>query len=244
LEVWEGNRRRALGELFEVSGEAGGAPREVSILVLGDVSRVRRVGEAMSAGRIAVEGSVGMHLGEAMKGGAITVAGDAGSWAGSMMVGGTIEVMGNAGDYVGAPIRGGTSGMRGGAVVVHGDAGSEVGCFMRGGVIRVHGGVGQFAGIHMRDGSILVLGDSEGRAGAEMTGGRIVLCGFVPSVLPTFTIDDVRPSVKVDAETVEGPFYRFVGDLAEGGDGKLYVSKAKNPHLNAYEKYLQNGGGA
>jgi len=239
--MWEGNRRRTLGELFEVSGEAGEAPGEVSIRVLGDVSRVRRVGEAMSAGRIVVEGNVGMHLGEAMKGGAITVAGDAGSWAGSMMRGGTIEIRGNAGDYVGAPLRGDTSGMRGGAVVVHGNAGSEVGCFMRGGIIKVHGGAGQFAGIHMRDGAILVLGDSEGRAGAEMTGGRVVLCGFVPSVLPTFTIDDVRPSVKVDAEVVEGPFYRFVGDLAEGGDGKLYVSKAKNPHLNVYEKYLQNG---
>ncbi len=99
LEVWEGNRKRTLGELFEIDGEAGTALEEVSIRVLGDAGRVRRIGEAMSAGRIVVEGDAGMHLGEGMKGGTITVAGDAGSWAGSKMRMGTIEVKGDAGDY-------------------------------------------------------------------------------------------------------------------------------------------------
>ncbi len=128
--------------------------------------------------------------------------------------------------------------MRGGTIVVHGNAGNEVGCFMQKGLIKVYGTVRQFVGIHMRNGTIFVRGDSEGRAGAEMIGGKIVISGHIPSVLPTFTIDSVRPKVKVDKEEIIGPFYRFVGDLADMGNGKLFVSQTRNPHLKSYERYL------
>ncbi len=239
LQVWEGNRKRILGELFEIETETSTEPEKVSIQIFGDVSRVRRIGAGMSMGEIIVRGDVGLHLGEGMKGGAITVNGDAGSWAGSMMSGGTLKINGNVGDYVGAPYRGSTRGMRGGTIIVRGNAGNEVGCFMRKGLIKIYGNVGQFAGIHMRNGTIFVQGNSEGRAGAEMLGGKIIICGSIPSILPSFTIDDVRPSVKVDGEKVAGPFYRFIGDLADGGNGKLFVSQHRNPHLKIYEKYLQ-----
>jgi len=238
LSIWEGNKERVLGELFKIEGESNVAPEECSIQIFGDLSRVRGVGAKMPMGKIIVEGNVGMHLGEGMKGGEITVKGDVGSWAGSMMEAGTIEIMGNVGDYVGAPYRGSTMGMKGGTIVVRGNAGYEVGCFMRGGLIKIHGNVGQFVGIHMRNGTILVEGDSEGRAGAGMMEGKIIVCGYVPSILPTFTVDSLRPNVKVNEERVTGPFYRFVGDLADGGEGKLFVSQGKNPHLNFYEKYL------
>jgi formylmethanofuran dehydrogenase subunit C len=238
LPIWEGNRKRALGELFKIKGESSVKPEECSIRIFGDLSRVRGIGAEMSMGEIIAEGNVGMRLGEEMKGGKILVKGDADSWVGSMMEAGTIEVMGDAGDYVGAPYRGSTAGMKGGMIIVHGNAGYEVGCFMKGGIIKIHGNVGQFVGIRMRDGTILVEGDSEGRVGAGMLEGKIILCGYVPSVLPTFTIDSIRPNVKVNEERVTGPFYRFVGDLADGGDGKLFISQVKNPHLNFYEKYL------
>jgi formylmethanofuran dehydrogenase subunit C len=72
-----------------------------------------------------------------------------------------------------------------------------------------------------------------------MTDGKIVAGGCLRSVLPSFTIDSVKPRVKIEEnETVEGPFYLFLGDLAEGGKGKLYVFKDKNPHLTCYEKLL------
>jgi len=238
LKLHEGNRERALDELFEVEGESGATPKEVSIQILGDVHKVRRIGAHMSTGEILVHGDVGMHLGEEMTGGRITVTGSADSWAGSMMKKGMIEIKGDAGDYVGAAYRGSTVGMSGGTILIHGNAGNEVGCFMRKGLIKVYGNAGNFAGMHMRNGTILIQGNSEGRAGAEMTGGRIVVCGFIPSILPTFTIDSVRPKVKVEEEEVPGPFYMFVGDLTEGGDGRLYVSQTKNPQLKFYEKYL------
>lgn len=238
LPVWEGNRKRALGDLFKIEQEADIASEKAIIRISGDVSKVRGIGAKMSMGKIIVDGDVGMHLGEEMDGGIITVMGNAGSWTGSMMNGGAIEIMKDVDDYVGAAYRGSTRGMSGGTIVIHGNAGNEAGCFMRKGLIKIHGNVGQFVGMHMRNGTIFVRGNSEGRAGAEMTGGKIVMCGCVPSILPTFTIDSVRSKVKVNGEEITGPFYMFVGDLAEDGDGRLYVSQTQNPHLNSYEKFL------
>ena len=237
LEMWEGNRKRSLSELLNIKNDSSPS-EEFTIKIEGDVSKLRNLGAGMTMGRIVVDGNVGMHLGEEMSGGAITVAGNAGSWAGSKMKGGTIEIKGNAGNYIGAAYRGSTQGMNGGKVIIHGNAGHEVGCFMRNGVIKILGDVGLFAGIHMSNGTIFVQGNSEGRAGAQMVNGKIVVCGHA-AVIPTFTIDSIRPKVKVDGEKIEGPFYRFTGDLADDGKGKLFVSKTKNPHLGAYEKYLE-----
>jgi len=238
MKVWEGNRQRSLEELFYIDGESGAKPEEVNIQIVGDAHKVRRIGAGMSGGEVRVEGDAGVHLGEEMTGGRITVSGNADSWTGSMMRGGVIEVKGDAGDYVGASYRGSTKGMRGGVIFIHGNAGNELGCFMRKGLIKVHGNTGQFVGMHMKDGTILVQGNCDGRAGAEMTGGKIAICGSVPSILPTFTIDSVKAKVKIDGEETAGPFYLFVGDQTENGDGKLYVAQATNPHLKFYEEYL------
>lgn len=128
--------------------------------------------------------------------------------------------------------------MGGGTIIIHGDAGNEVGCFMRKGLIKIYGNIGQFAGIHMKNGTILIKGNSQGRVGAGMLGGKIIVCGHVPSILPTFTIDDIKSSVKINGEKIEGPFYRFLGDLAEDGNGKLFISQRQNTHLKPYERLL------
>ena len=238
LQILEGNRKRILRDLFKIKHETDSSSEEFTIRITGNIGKVRKIGSKMSMGNIIVEGDAGMHLGEEMNGGVITVAGNADSWTGSKMKKGTIEIKGNAGDYIGASYRGSTQGMNGGKIIIHRNAGYELGCFMRKGLIKVYGNVGRFAGIHMRNGTILIQGNSEGRAGAQMIGGKIVVCGRIPSILPTFTIDNIRSKVKVDGEKVEGPFYRFFGDLADNGNGKLFVSKARNPHLNSYEEYL------
>lgn len=238
LQLWEGNKQRTLDELFEIEGEAADKPENLSIHVLGDVRKVTRIGSNMSAGEIIVYRDAGIHLAEEMTGGKITVGGDADSWLGAMMKGGAIEVKGNAGDYVGAAYRGSVMGMRGGTIIIHGSAGNELGCFMRKGLIKVYGSAAQFAGIHMKDGAILIAGDSKGRAGAEMIGGKIIISGKVDEILPTFTLESVKAKVKVNGDEVAGPFYLFVGDKAESGEGKLYVAKSPNPHLKFYEQYL------
>lgn len=237
LPLWEGNQKRSLSELFKIEKKSG-TSENPTIQIVGDVGKVRRIGEGMTYGKIVVGGNAGMHLGEEMNGGSITVKGNAGSWAGCMMKKGTIEIMENAGDYVGSAYRGSTRGMRGGTIIIHGNAGNEVGCFMRKGLIKTNGNIGQFAGIHMKNGTIFIKGNSEGQAGAEMSGGKIVLCGRIPSILPSFTIDSIKSSVKIDGEKVGGPFYRFLGDMAENGDGKLFVSQEQNTHLKSYERFL------
>jgi len=238
LRLWEGNRQRNLSELFYIEGEGSATPEKLTIQVLGDVHKVRRIGAGMSTGEIVIHRDAGIHLGEEMRGGRITVGGNADSWTGAMMKDGVIEVKGNVGDYVGAAYRGSVKGMRGGTIVIHGNAGNELGCFMRKGLIKVHGSVGQFVGTHMKNGTIFVRGNSDGRVGAEMTGGKIVVCGNVPSVLPTFSIDSVKPKVKINGEEATGPFYLFFGDLTEEGEGKIYISRASNPHLRFYEQFL------
>jgi formylmethanofuran dehydrogenase subunit C len=107
------------------------------------------------------------------------------------------------------------------------------------GIIKIYGSAGQFLGFRMHDGTIYVQRDCEGRAGACMVDGKIVVGGLLESVLPSFTIDGIRPKVKIEEnEVAEGPLYVFLGDLSENGNGKLYVSKQKNPHLQTYEKFL------
>lgn len=238
LELWEGNRRCLLCDVFEVEGKSGRGPDETSVCLVGDLSKVRRIGSGMTGGEVTVKGNVGMHAGEEMEGGKLVVNGDAGSWLGTAMKGGMIEVEGNVGDYIGGIHRGDNRGMQGGTILVRGNAGVDVGSHMRGGLIRVSGNAGQFAGIHMKEGTIVVRGNVDGRAGACMTGGKIVLCGYVSSVLPTFTIDDVKEKVKAEGEELAGPFYVFVGDLAEHGSGKLYVATGVNVHLKSYETLL------
>jgi formylmethanofuran dehydrogenase subunit C len=240
LKIWEGNKPKRLGELFKVEEIKTENLQETgTIIIQGGVGEVRRIGAKLKSGEITIYGDAGMHLGEEMKGGKIVVHGNAGAWTGSMMKDGTIEVHGDAGDYLCAPYRGSSEGMRRGKVIVHGDVGNEAGAHMRGGIIKIYGGAGQFAGFRMRDGTIYVQKDAEARAGACMTGGKIVVGGVLESVLPTFTIDGIKEKVKIEeGEVVGGPFYLFLGDLTEHGDGKLYVFKEKNPHLSYYERFL------
>lgn len=236
IRLWEGNKQRTLGQLFKIS-EIDKA--ESGLDVVGDVSKVRRIGAGMNAGKIVLHGNTGAHLGEEMKGGSITVHGNVEGWAGSMMSGGVIEINGNASDYLAAPYRGSKQGMRGGKIIVHGNVGNEAGAHMKRGLIRVNGNVGQFAGFRMQEGAICIYGNCESRVGACMSGGRIVVAGALESMLPTFTIESVKSKVKIDeTQSILEPFYVFLGDRAEEGNGKLYVSKDKNPQLSEFEKLL------
>jgi len=199
LKAWEGNKQRRLVDLFEIEGSNDVRPRgSMEIVIEGDVSKVRRIGSKMKGGTITIIGNVGMHLGEEMAGGQIVVHGNADAWAGSMMKGGTIDVHGNAGDYLAAPYRGSTKGMHGGRIVVDGNVGNEAGAYMKTGLIRINGDAGQFLGLRMHEGTIFVQGDCDERAGACMTDGKIIVGGKLQSVLPTFTVESIRPRVKIE----------------------------------------------
>jgi formylmethanofuran dehydrogenase subunit C len=237
LPLWEGNKQKKLGDIFKVEQTLEETP---TITINGNAAEVRRVGSDMKQGEIVVNGNIGMHLGEKMAGGKITVNGNAGQWAGSEMRDGLIEIHGNASDYLGSPYRGSDKGMRGGKIVVDGSVGSDSACYMKGGVIKIRGDSGPFLGFRMKDGAIHVEKNCASRAGANMSGGKIIISGVLEEPMPTFSIDSIKPKVKLDdTEIVQGPFYVFIGDLGDGStSGKLFVSKANNPHLKDYEKFL------
>ena len=219
LEVWEGNRRKALSDLFDISGDEGpGRAEETQISLSGDFTRVKRVGEKMTSGRIAVGGDVGMHAGNGMAAGEILVDGNAGDWLGREMRGGKISVLGDAGDYVGAGYRGESCGMRGGEIRIEGSAGDYLGEHLCGGTITVKGDVGDFPGIANRGGTIVIGGDAH-LPGAEMASGTITVRGRA-RVLPSYQY--------VETVEIEGlRLKKFLGDLVEEGKGELYAASVE-----------------
>ncbi|MGQ9542656.1 MAG: formylmethanofuran dehydrogenase subunit C [Candidatus Bathyarchaeia archaeon] len=237
--VWEGNRRVRLRSLFKVEGETQGNLQETLIEMFGDMSRARRIGYGMTGGVIRIMGNGGLYLGDSMRGGRIMVEGDVGSWLGTSMEGGVIEVEGSAGDFVAAANLGTGKGMTGGSIIIKGNSGSQVGAWMHSGLIIISGDSGMFPGAHMRGGTIHIVGDCSGRAGANMRGGKIIISGNLPTVLPSFTFEEIRGQTRIEKESVDGPFYVFIGDNNEDGNGRLFINIAKNPQLKWCEKYLE-----
>ena len=86
--AWEGNSQITLADLFDVAVDGSADAADTKIIIDGDVPRVKRIGEAMTAGEIVVKGDVDMRCGALMSGGSITVEGNADSWVGREMMGG------------------------------------------------------------------------------------------------------------------------------------------------------------
>lgn len=183
FEIFHGNRKLPLAEMFRVSGNAS----DKRIDFEGDCSGVHWIGAQMASGQVFVHGPGGRHLGSEMTGGEIHVEGDAGGWVGCEMRGGLIRVRGNAGHLVGAAYRGSPKGMTGGTILIDGNAGNEIGLSMRRGLITIGGCAGDMIGFNMIAGTVLVLGDSGIRHGAGMRRGTICLLGpSPPPMLPSF----------------------------------------------------------
>ncbi len=232
LPAFYGRRKVTLGDLFTVEGEDSD-----QIVLEGDLSHVKKIGQRMTRGHIIVRGDVGLHLGAYMRGGEIVVEGNAGDWAGAHMQGGRIWIRGNAGHLVGAAYRGEKRGMNRGEIVVEGDAGQEVGAQMRRGLIVVLGDVGDFAGAKMIAGSIIVSGRLGARAGAGMKRGTIVALADHEELLPTFHYDcRFQPvflryyllhlqalGMSVGDEYFEGFYRRYHGDVTALGKGEILI---------------------
>ena len=215
LEAWMGNNKTTLGELFSVRVEGSGAAADTKIVMEGDFSRVKRIGEGMTNGLIMIKGNVDMHLGSRMSGGEISVSGDADSWAGREMKGGEIIIEGNAGYYLGSGYRGESCGMRGGKITVMGNALDFAGEHMCGGEIIVKGDAGLLPGLSNNGGKIVIEGNTS-RPGSEMAKGTIIVNGTVDEMMPVFKLEG--------AEAVDGVSYKkYTGDVVVGGKGLLYV---------------------
>lgn len=216
IEVWMGNQKTTLGELFSIKVEGTGAAADTKIVMEGDFSRVKRIGEGMTAGLIMIKGNVDMHLGAKMSGGKITLSGNADSWAGREMKGGELIIEGNAGYYLGAGYRGETCGMRGGKITVMGNALDFLGEHLCGGEIIVKGNAGLLPGLSNNGGKI-VIGGSTSRPGSEMAKGTII-AGKVEEMMPVFKQEGT--------EAIEGITYKkYTGDVIVNGKGVLYIKE-------------------
>jgi len=233
LSVWQGPKTYPLSDFFEVAGNAGSSAAETLIRIKGDAMRIKRIGEGMSAGKIEIEGSAGMHVGTGMKGGEIVVYGDADSWAGMEMLGGLLHIKGNAGDHVGCAYRGKWHGMKGGCIVIEGSARHQLGGGMDGGEILVEGNVEGFCGIRQNGGLIVVKSNALRGVGAEMAGGTIVIGGKIQRFSPGFEFVSMENRVTSGDVELIGDFKKFTGDYAinKRAKGALYVSINANPEL-------------
>jgi formylmethanofuran dehydrogenase subunit C len=234
LEVFHGNRKLALAEVFTVAGD----PSDARIDFEGDLAGVHYIGYGMGDGEIHVHGNAGRHVGGEMTGGRITVEGDASDWVGGEMHGGLIHVKGRAGHLIGAAYRGSRRGMTGGTILIGGDVGNEVGSAMRRGILAVGGSCGDVAGFNMIAGSIFVFGNCGIRTGAGMRRGTIGLFGpEPPKLLPTFRrACRYRPlflrlifrelaelGFPVDGGLLETELVLYRGDMVALGKGEILM---------------------
>ena len=237
FDVFHGNRKVPLGELFRITGDAS----DQSMVFEGPLTNVHWIGAHMTSGTIRIAGSVGRHVGSEMRGGHISVEGDTQGWTGVGMRGGVLHVKGNAGNLLGAAYRGSTKGMTGGMIFVEGSAGDEVGLCMRRGLIAVKGGVGDFLGFNMIAGTVLVFGDCGERPGANMRRGTLGLFGAKrPTLLPTFQYASTyRPQFlslllktirsrgfSFDESLQRSQFDLYHGDLVTVGRGEILFRNA------------------
>jgi formylmethanofuran dehydrogenase subunit C len=226
-----GNQRAQIGDFFQVEGAGDG-----EIRIVGDVSRVKRMGTGMTGGRILIEGDAGMHLGAGMAGGEIRVQGNVGDWLGAEMSGGRITVSGNAGHMVGSALRGSRSGVQGGEIIVLGNAGNEVGGGTRRGLIAIGGDCGDFAGVNMLAGTLVVLGHLGWRPGAGMRRGTIVsmhtadllptfgyACAYRPVALRLVLCHLRRRGLPVTDVQLNGRYRRWSGDGVELNKGEVLL---------------------
>ena len=210
--VYEGNKERSLADVCVIRRDGNvNTPEKVMVILRGDWSRVKRVGEYMSSGSIVIEGDIGMHCGNFMRAGTIEIRGNADAWLGREMRGGSIVCHGRAGDYCGSGYRGEKRGMRGGSIEVMGDVGEFAAEYLTGGTVFVHGSAGCFAGVEMRGGFLCIDGDAVLPA-ANMLAGECVVKGKVHEMVPTFEFVREEAGMMV-----------FRGDIANRGKGRLVV---------------------
>jgi formylmethanofuran dehydrogenase subunit C len=213
----EGSGTVALGDLFDVTGKAGGRIR-----FIGDLSNAERLGAGLGEGEVVVEGQVGSDVGMAMSGG-------------------SIDVHGRAGDRAGGSAPEARRGMTGGELVVRGTAGSEAGTRMRRGLLVIGGDAGSHAGAGTIAGTIVVLGDAGASPGLWSKRGSIVALGTVavPSTYRyacTYRPPHLRLllgrlrkrfGLPVQDGHLSGPYRRYSGDLADLGKGEILAWTAE-----------------
>lgn len=245
FEIFHGNRRIPIAEMFRIQGDAGDKQFEFE----GNLAGVHWIGAQMASGRIRVNGPAGRHVGSEMRGGEIHVEGNSGGWTGAEMHGGFIHVRGNAGHLVGAAYRGSAKGMTGGTILIDGNAGNEIGLTMRRGLIAVGGATGDMIGFNMIAGTVVAFGECGIRPGAGMRRGTIALLGSnPPPLLPSFRyaatyrspimsilLREVRSKgLAFDESLLTDEFDYYRGDFVALGKGEIIFRRNRSARSSGH----------
>ena len=232
LIVYHGNETGKIGDYFDVSGKSSEII-DLKIIIEGDLSNIKRIGEKMTGGEIIINGNVGMHVGNQMGGGKILINGNADDWAGAMLKGGELEITGDAGNYTGSAYRGFWKGMENGLIKVKGKVGHESMLWARSSKgakkfpMLICGGAESFLGIHNHGGTIIVEGNVDRCAGADQVWGTIVIKGKVSKRLPSFKkMGEVKEIVLPNGDKINGKFIEYSGDhsVKKETNGRLYIA--------------------
>ncbi|MFW9952584.1 MAG: formylmethanofuran dehydrogenase subunit C [Candidatus Thorarchaeota archaeon] len=232
LEIYHGKDVVKLGDFFDVTGKSAEI-KETVIIIEGDLSKAKRIGESMTGGEIIINSDVGMHVGNKMKGGKIIVNGNADDWAGAMMEGGELIINGDAGHYIGSAYRGFWQGMKNGIIRVKGKVGNESMLWAKSSKpankwpTLYCGSAEAFLGIHNHGGTIVVEGDVDRCAGADQAWGTIVIKGKISRMLPSYKkmgqVDEVELP---NGEKIVGKFIEYSGDhsVNKESNGRIYIA--------------------
>ncbi len=68
LPLYYAKELTTIGDFFDVSGKSAEVA-DTKIIIDGDVSNVKRIGEKMKGGEIVINSDIGMHIGNNMSGG-------------------------------------------------------------------------------------------------------------------------------------------------------------------------------
>ncbi len=234
-----GTETVAVGDLFEVFGARA---EEDELVLVGDLSRMDRIGAGMSNGRVLVDGPCGDYVGARMSGGELEVRGDAGDWAGVEMVGGLLRISGDVSARLGGAYPGTRAGMTGGEIIVGGEAGEEAGAGMRRGLVAIGGRARSGAGLRMLAGTVIALGGIGAEAGLGNKRGSLV-SGRAVDPLPSYAFATRfhPPAVRLQLLRVRelgltvpdtmltGSWARWSGDRTELSRGEILIFDDEEP---------------
>ena len=230
LPVFEGRNRARVGDFFAVRGGHAAAVR-----MIGDLSNVDGLAEAMCGGELIIEGDAGRRVAARMSAGTVTVVGNVGDAAGASMAGGVLRISGHAGDRVGAADAGASRGMTGGEILVERSVGSEAAARARRGLVVVGGDAGVHTGRAMIAGSVIVFGRTGDYPGSGNKRGSIVSIGGIsvpatyryactyraPHLQLTMTYLRRRHGLQVPEAVTAGLYRRYCGDAGDPGKGEI-----------------------
>ncbi len=222
--VYHGNRQEPLGDYFNIKVEGiASNSDDCRIILNGNLSRVKYIGNKMSAGEIIVNSDVDLHVAAEMSNGHIIVNGDAESYAAREMTGGLLEIHGDVKHFCASSYMGQWRGVSGGKIVIDGNVGRNLAESMVAGEIYIKGNCDILLGVHMSNGFIQIDGNVSKWPAGQMKSGTIVINGEVGEILEGFRKKEIVTHPYINGRYYIGRYSLYIGDIGANGKGEVWI---------------------